>query len=152
HRSSMPRLTVTVASGPNRDRPFYVGVRAQVVGPYAGPAGRPAASASPAGGALPQFANFPDLLTARTAALRQPIQIIRRSTCDELKLPSDRRSRQDEATRAWNLHVALYYKAGGIPWRLQRNPTDLTTCYVGIACYQSSSRDTLETSVAQVFN
>ena len=102
--------------------------------------------------ALPQFANFHDLLKVRTLALRQPIQIIRRSTWDEAKLPSDRRSRQDEATRAWNLHVALYYKAGGIPWRLQRNPTDLTTCYVGIAFYQSSSRDTLETSVAQVFN
>jgi len=100
---------------------------------------------------LPQFANFHDLLKARTLTLRQPIQIIRRSTWDESKLPSDRRSRQDEATRAWNLHVALYYKAGGVPWRLQRNPTDLTTCYVGIAFYQSS-RDTLETSVAQVFN
>jgi hypothetical protein len=101
---------------------------------------------------LPQFANFHDLLKARTLALRQPIQLIRRSTWDESKLPSDRRSRQDEATRAWNLHVALYYKAGGIPWRLQRNPTDLTTCHVGIAFYRNSSRDTLETSVAQVFN
>jgi hypothetical protein len=100
---------------------------------------------------LPQFANFHDLLKARTLTLRQPIQIIRRSTWDESQLPSDRRSRQDEATRAWNLHVAMYYKAGGVPWRLQRNPTDLTTCYVGIAFYQSS-RDTLETSVAQVFN
>jgi hypothetical protein len=102
--------------------------------------------------ALPQFANFHDLLKARTLALRQPIQIIRRSTWDESKLPSDRRSRQDEATRAWNLHVAMYYKAGGIPWRLKRNPTDLTTCYVGIAFYRNSGRDTLETSVAQVFN
>jgi hypothetical protein len=101
---------------------------------------------------LPQFANFHDLLKARTLALRQPIQIIRRSTWDESKLPSDRRSRQDEATRAWNLHVAMYYKAGGIPWRLKRNPTDLTTCYVGIAFYRNSGRDTLETSVAQVFN
>ena len=101
---------------------------------------------------LPQYANFHDLLKARTLALRQPIQIIRRSTWDEAKLPTDRRSRQDEATRAWNLHVAMYYKAGGVPWRLQRNPTDFTTCYVGIAFYKNSSRDTLETSVAQVFN
>lgn len=101
---------------------------------------------------LPQYANFHDLLKARTLALRQPIQIIRRSTWDEATLPADRRSRQDEATRAWNLHVAMYYKAGGIPWRLQRNPTDFATCYVGIAFYKNSSRDTLETSVAQVFN
>ena len=101
---------------------------------------------------LPPYANFHDLLKARTLALRQPIQIIGRSTWDEAKLPVDRPSRQDEATRTWNLHVAVYCKAGGIPWRLQRNPTDFATCYVGIAFYKNSSRDTLETSVAQVFN
>jgi hypothetical protein len=101
---------------------------------------------------LPQYANFHDLIKARTLALRQPIQIIRCSTWDEAKLPTDRRSRQDEATRAWNLHVALYYKPGGVPWRLQRNSTDFATCYVGIAFSKNSSRDTLETSVAQVFN
>src|SRR5258706_6232055 len=61
---------------------------------------------------LPQYANFHDLLKARTLALRQPIQIIRRSTWDEAKLPVDRPSRQDEATRAWNLHVAVYWQSG----------------------------------------
>ena len=59
---------------------------------------------------------------------------------------------QDEATRAWNLHAALYYKAGGLPWRLLRNPTDLATCFVGISFYKSLDGDRLLTSVAQVFN
>jgi len=45
----------------------------------------------------------------------------------------------------------LYYKAGGVPWRLPRNSTDLTTCYVGVAFYRNGD-DALDTSVAQVFN
>lgn len=102
--------------------------------------------------AVPAFANFHDLLKARLLAVRQPIQIIRRSTWDEATPPPAGRSRQDEATRAWNLHVAMYYKAGGVPWRLRRQTTDLTTCYVGVAFYRSGDRDTLDTSVAQVFN
>ena len=44
---------------------------------------------------------------------------------------------QDEATRAWNIHTALYYKAGGIPWRLLRDPAALTTCFVGISFYRT---------------
>jgi hypothetical protein len=99
-----------------------------------------------------QYANFHDILKARLLAIRQPIQIIRRSTWDEAASPPSGRSRQDEATRAWNLHVALYYKAGGVPWRLQRNATDLATCYVGVSFYRNEERDTLETAVAQVFN
>ena len=62
------------------------------------------------------------------------------------------RSRQDEASRAWNLHTALYYKAGGVPWRLARNTADLTVCYIGVSFYRSSDGDVLDTSVAQVFN
>src|SRR3984957_13639409 len=59
---------------------------------------------------------------------------------------------QDEATRAWNLHTALYYKAGGVPWRLLRSSTDLATCFVGVSFYKSLDGDKLLTSVAQVFN
>ena len=101
---------------------------------------------------LPQFANFHDLLKARVLQIRQPIQIIRRSTWDESVPPPAGRSRQDEASRAWNLHVAMYYKAGGVPWRLPRDSADLTTCYVGVAFYRNSDDTTLDTSVAQVFN
>jgi hypothetical protein len=115
-----------------------------------GPA--PAAEAPGDDPALPQFTNFHDMLKARLLQVRQPIQIIRRSTWDESVPPPAGHSRQDEASRAWNLHVALYYKVGGVPWRLPRNSADLTTCYVGIAFYRNSGGSTLDTSVAQVFN
>ena len=59
---------------------------------------------------------------------------------------------QDEATRAWNIHTALYYKAGGTPWRLLRSPSELMTCFVGISFYRSIDGDRVMTSVAQVFN
>ena len=101
---------------------------------------------------LPQFANFHDMLKARLLRLPQPVQIIRRSTWDETAPPPPGRSRQDEASRAWNLHTALYYKAGGVPWRLARNTADLTVCYIGVSFYRSGDGDVLDTSVAQVFN
>ena len=63
-----------------------------------------------------------------------------------------RRQQQDEATKAWNLHTALYYKAGGVPWRMTRASEDLTSCFVGVAFYRDSAGTTLQTSVAQVFN
>jgi hypothetical protein len=96
--------------------------------------------------------NFHDLLKARVLAIRQPIQIVRRSTWDEATPPPGGRSRQDEATRAWNLHVALYYKAGGVPWRLRRDATDLTSCYVGVSFFRNIESDSLDTAVAQIFN
>ena len=51
---------------------------------------------------LLRFANFHDLLKARLLHLRQPIQIIRRSTWDETCRPPIGYGRQDEASRAWN--------------------------------------------------
>ncbi len=79
------------------------------------------------GFAAQPFANFHDLLKAELLSVSTPIQIIRRSTWDEATSPPVGSGRQDEATRAWNLHVALHYKAGGVPWRLQRDSHDLTT-------------------------
>lgn len=99
-----------------------------------------------------RFANFHDLVKARLLAIGTPIQIVRRSTFDESVAPPVGSSRQDEATRAWNLHVALYYKAGGVPWRMQRDSRDLTTCFVGVSFYQAGGDGYLETAVAQVFN
>jgi hypothetical protein len=98
--------------------------------------------------------DFRALLKATAMRYSRPIQIIRRTTWDPGFKPPGREKRrlQDEATRAWNLHTALYYKAGGIPWRLPRDPADLYTCYVGITFYRSSDKQTLQTSVAQVFN
>ena len=58
---------------------------------------------------------------------------------------------QDQATRAWN-QTALYYKAGGTPWRMPRHSTDLPTCYVGVSFYRTPDGEELHTAVAQVFN
>ena len=84
-----------------------------------------------------RFANFHDLVKARLLSIGTPVQIVRRSTFDESVSPPTGSSRQDEATRAWNLHVALYYKSGGVPWRMQRESRDLTTCFVGVSFYQA---------------
>jgi hypothetical protein len=57
---------------------------------------------------------------------------------------------QDPATRAWNLSVALMYKARVIPWRL----ADVMdgTCYVGISFFHpDDDRTSTRTSVAQAF-
>lgn len=105
--------------------------------------------------AAPLAADFRALLKAESLRGSRPIQIIRRTTWDpSFKPPRDKttRSRQDNATTAWNLHTALYYKAGGVPWRLPRNPTDLSSCYVGVTFFNSGDASTLQTSVAQVFN
>ncbi len=102
--------------------------------------------------------DFHDMLKARSMQLyRKPVQLILPSTYDESKRRKQkksgrRRELQDEATRAWNIHTALYYKADGIPWRLPRESTELTVCYVGVSFYRSLDGTALLTSVAQVFN
>lgn len=99
--------------------------------------------------------DFHSLLKAKSLKTSRPIQIIRRETWDSTYKPkerAERRRQQDEATKAWNLHTALYYKAGGVPWRMTRASNDLTSCFVGVAFYRDSGGDTLQTSVAQVFN
>ena len=105
---------------------------------------------------MPVGMDFHSMLKARSLRYSRPIQIIRRSTWDrsfkERTGTGNERTRQDEATRAWNLHTALYYKSGGVPWRLPRKDTDLSTCYIGVAFYRARDEDVLETSVAQVFN
>jgi hypothetical protein len=102
--------------------------------------------------------DFHDMLKARAMQqYRKPVQIILPWTYDESKRRKRRKSGrrrelQDEATRAWNIHTALYYKADGIPWRLLRESTDLTVCYVGVSFYRNLDKTALLTSVAQVFN
>lgn len=62
-----------------------------------------------------------------------PIQVIRRDTVDR----ADDKG-QSHATRAWNLAVSLYYKAGSMPWQ----PADLpaNTCFVGISFHHLKKR------------
>jgi hypothetical protein len=81
------------------------------------------------------------------------LQIMRQETWEGTTKGSDcARPLQDEATRAWNLHTALYYKVGGTPWRMPRHSTDLPTCYVGVSFYRTPDHEELHTAVAQVFN
>ena len=57
---------------------------------------------------------------------------------------------QDLATRAWNLSVALLYKARVIPWRLA-DAID-GSCFVGISFFHADHQpNTTRTSIAQAF-
>jgi hypothetical protein len=104
--------------------------------------------------------DFHDLLKARAMQVQQmkPIQIVLPMTYSEnvrrkkRRKKTDTRQLQDPATRAWNLHTALYYKAGGAPWRLIRDEADLTCCFVGVSFFKTLDGSTIFTSSAQVFN
>lgn len=101
----------------------------------------------------PSSLNFHDLFKAQAIDLQLPCQVVRPDTYGSPAPRSSRERRlQDKATTAWNFHTALYYKAGGVPWRLARLPSTLTTCYVGVSFFRSTSGETLMTSVAQVFD
>ena len=104
---------------------------------------------------------FHDVLKARGMLAGKPIQMIRPTTygaTDKTKGAGKRsggraeRGVQDEATRAWNVHTALYYKAKGIPWRLERPASELTACRVGVSFYRTLDRESVHTSVAHMFN
>lgn len=107
--------------------------------------------------------DFHHCLKAAAMVYHTPLQLMlpstfgmgRRGKSTKRKRPrrtAKPRQLQDEATRAWNLFTALYYKAGGVPWRLSRDPSDFDTCYVGIGFYRSLDESRVMTSIAQVFN
>lgn len=105
----------------------------------------------------PDKVEFHDLLKARGMSIGRPLQVSRPGTLggDVQRYRLDGTANlemQDEASRAWNFFCALYYKAGGAPWRLVRDPSELTTCYVGVSFFEARDGSSLQTSVAQVFN
>lgn len=75
-----------------------------------------------------------------------PTQLIRESTL------SSNGTTQPIGTVAWNFGVALYFKAGGYPWRLAEFKEG--TCFVGVTFYRERGFDPqmMGTSVAQVFD
>lgn len=104
------------------------------------------------------YEDFRGALKAASMPMRIPIQLIWPSTYDnsavikrKLARLSDRRV-QDEATRAWNFFCALYYKAGGTPWRMIRDRKRYDATYLGISFFQDLSRGSLRTSSAQMFD
>jgi hypothetical protein len=102
--------------------------------------------------------DFHHMLKARAMRTKVPIQLVLPETYDQgsrrrQTIRNTRvRTRQDDATTAWNFHTALYYKANGYPWRLASESQELKTCFVGISFYKSLDQATVMTSVAQVFN
>ena len=101
----------------------------------------------------PSTLNFHDLFKAHAIDLQLPCQLLRPDTYGFSSAARTRGRRlQDAATTAWSFHTALYYKAGGVPWRLARQSSSLTTCYVGVSFFKSVAGDKLMTSVAQVFD
>lgn len=102
--------------------------------------------------------DFRGMLKAACMRLYLPIQLLWPTTFDpaykiprKLKDTSDRRT-QDPATIAWNLLTALYYKAGGLPWRLARDARQLRTSFVGLSFYRSVDGEHVHTSTAQMFD
>lgn len=92
--------------------------------------------------------NFRRSLKAKTMQFGVPIQIVR-----EMSLESNNDEQQDDATKAWNFSVALYYKANRtVPWKLVRNLNRPSVCFTGISFYRSRDRETLHTSLAQIFD
>ncbi|NEH46387.1 hypothetical protein GR215_31620 [Rhizobium leguminosarum] len=85
-------------------------------------------------------------LKAKALAARLPIQIV------TPRLLEDGPKTEDPATRAWNFSVGLYYKAGGVPWRL--SPPGPETCFVGISFhhYRTKQRHVVQSSLAQAFS
>lgn len=92
------------------------------------------------------YRDFRRALKARAMKSNMPIQIGRE------KLFLDKDTNQDPATRAWNMSVALYYKAGGLPWRIKSNGPE--TCFVGISFHhlKTTRRHLVRSSIAQAFS
>jgi len=99
---------------------------------------------------------FHDILKAKGMRLAVPIQMVRPRTygmtAGNKKGHKGRKTLQDEATRAWNFAVALYYKAGGTLWRIPRQTSDLTACFVGVSFFKIPNSNDAASSVAHVFN
>jgi len=91
--------------------------------------------------------NFRRALKAKSMQSNTPIQIVR-----EYILHDNKKS-QDAATKAWNVCTALYYKGlQTIAWKLDIDENKPKVCFVGISFYRSRDNETIQTSLAQVFN
>lgn len=91
--------------------------------------------------------DFRRALKAKAMRFGIPIQIGR----DSLFLDQD--GNQDASIRAWNSTIALYYKAGGIPWRIRKEGVE--TCYVGISfhhLYTTHGKHLVRSCIAQAFS
>lgn len=90
-------------------------------------------------------------LKARCMRLGLPTQLVWPRTITRPLSNTGKAASQDVATKAWNFTTALYYKAGGTPWRLAEAESGV--CFVGIAFYRELSErgHLLRTAMAQAF-
>lgn len=90
--------------------------------------------------------DFHNCLKARAMRFGLPTQLIWDSTLRGSTV------QQDAATIAWNLAVAIYYKAGNVPWSIEGLPAN--TCFIGLAFYKEAREpdSTMRTALAQVFS
>lgn len=98
--------------------------------------------------------NFHDTFKAKALNLGVACQLTRPDTYGGKvqKTNQRKRSLQNPAIRAWNFNMALYYKAGGTPWRLPAKGSDFATCYMGVSFYKNLTGSEMMTSLAQVFD
>ena len=97
--------------------------------------------------------NFRRMLKAEVMKYSNiPIQIVRENTLKGN--PKGTGTTQDDATTAWNLCTALYYKSSNntIPWKLKADHNKPLTCYVGISFYRSRDKTVIYSSLAQIFD
>ncbi len=75
--------------------------------------------------------DFRRQIKARALKYNIPIQIIRETTLSLKNRGDNNRRLTCLSDRAWNLSTALYYKAGGKPWKLASAREGV--CYIGIS-------------------
>lgn len=90
-----------------------------------------------------------DLRKALKAVAMQigvPIQLLRDSGM------LDSKANEEAAARAWNVTTAMYYKAGGIPWRMRSRGPE--SCFVGITFHhlRTTKRALVHSALAQAFS
>lgn len=87
------------------------------------------------------FYNIHHALKAHAMKAKLPIHLVWERTFED----------SNQASLAWNLFTALYYKAGNSPWRLQSLPDQ--TCFVGVSFFKENpvGPADMQTSLAQVF-
>jgi hypothetical protein len=94
------------------------------------------------------YRRFYRALKARLMQKRNavPIQVIREHTYRNEK------ATQSPATRAWNLSVSLFYKAGYVPWKPKDLPENF--CFIGLSFHhlKRQGSDLMYASVAQAFS
>jgi hypothetical protein len=85
-------------------------------------------------------------LKAEAMRCEVPIQIVRKNTLIDLA------SNEAPHIRAWNLCVGLYYKGGGIPWRIRAQGPE--TCFVGVTFHhlRTTRRALVYSALAQAFS